>query len=673
MTPETSYTAQGAGSAQSSGAPNETGAPEDYWPLSKLKKAYTDYIFSKRAELDEQIESRRYRHGSQYTAEQVATLTKRKQPIMTFNRTARKIDGIVGLIERLRQDPKAYARTPQHEEGAELATAALRYVLDAQEWKAKSPVCASDGAVDGIGGIALELEQGDQGDPDVGFDVVDITSFFYDPRSFKADFSDARYMGQGKWMEFDAAKEMFPDADETAFSGESTELVNNSDKDMRWFSDEKPHRVRIVECWYQHKGGWCWAFYTGSGILQEGKSYLKDEKGKDFCKFIMFSGIVDQDGDRYGFVRNLKSAQDGLNAKQSKLQHMVSSKRIIVRKGAVADIEITRREWARPDGVVETLGPVNEGAKPDDQSFDFAGLTKLLEFNLQEMESYGPNPQLIGQGSDNQSGRAIALMQQAGMAELGPYILSYKGWKIRVYRGIWNTVKTHWQAERWLRVTDDEGLAQYVHINALEKNEDTGAYEMTNVIGQLDVDIIMDEAPDAVTLQAQSFEILQALGPGFVERFPDIAVELSPLDNATKKKVRERTQQPSPQQQMAEQLQMAGAKAEVENTQADTQLKGAQAMKAMADAHAKPLEAMMSGQPMGQPQEYEVPPELQNMQAMADIHETQANTAHKQAQAFKAQQEAALSPWQMTMDQANAEADRKVTLQQAKQRAKAPA
>jgi hypothetical protein len=28
----------------------------------------------------------------------------------------------------------------------------------------------------------------------------------------------------------------------------------------------------------------------------------------------MFSGNVDQDGDRYGFVRNMKSAQDGINA-----------------------------------------------------------------------------------------------------------------------------------------------------------------------------------------------------------------------------------------------------------------------------------------------------------------------------------------------------------------------
>ncbi len=28
----------------------------EYWPLSKLRKCYTDYLFSKREEIDEQID-----------------------------------------------------------------------------------------------------------------------------------------------------------------------------------------------------------------------------------------------------------------------------------------------------------------------------------------------------------------------------------------------------------------------------------------------------------------------------------------------------------------------------------------------------------------------------------------------------------------------------------------
>lgn len=664
MALETSYSSQSAGAAAFSSAgqqPKEAG--EKYWPLSKLRRCYLDYLKSKREEIDEQIDSRRYYHGSQWTSEQINVLNKRKQPVMTFNRIGRKIDGVVGLIERLRQDPKAFARTPQHEQGAELATAVLRYVLDEQEWKAKSPQAAQDGAIDGIGGIEIELTQGDQGDPEIAFDLVDIQSFFYDPRSYRMDFSDARYLGVGKWLDEDVAKTMFPDADEMSF-GSDDEMVSDTDREQRWFStDGINRRVRIVDIWYQHKGGWCWAVFTGNTILMEGNSYLKDEKGKDIAKYIMFSGNVDQDGDRYGFVRNMKSAQDGINARQSKMQHILASRRLMISQGAVDDIEKVRAEWARPDGVVVTNRPVNEGIKADDQSFDFAGWTKMLEMNLAEIENFGPNPALIGQGIENKSGRAIALLQQAGIAELGPYILAYRGWKIRVYRALWSAVQQHWKSERWVRVTDDEGLAQYLQINGLGVDPATGMPTIVNAVGSLDVDIIMDEAPDHVNLQAESFEILQALGPAFVQQYPEVAIELSPLDTATKKKMREKLEAPNP----AQQLQLAAGQAEVQNTQADTELKAAQAAKAYADAQLAPLQTLIDGQgqPVQQPGEYQVPPELQNAQAMADIEDTIAAARHKQAQAQKTMQDAMLAPQKMQMDMLNAEADRAMSARQA--------
>jgi hypothetical protein len=122
--------------------------------------------------------------------------------------------------------------------------------------------------------------------------------------------------------------------------------------------------------------------------------------------------------------------------------------------------------------------------------------------------------------------------------------------------------------------------------------------------------------------------------------------------------------------------------AEVENRQADTQLKGAQAAKAMMDAKVAPMQAMMDGQVPMQPGEYEPPPELQDAQMLAEIEETYASRDLKMAQAGKAQAEAALAPQKMMMEAANAQADRqlnaqnaaadrKVTMQQAKQRSQA--
>jgi hypothetical protein len=654
---EQSYTAQPAGSPTSGAAGDKEQA--GYWPLSKLKKCYTDYLFNKREEIDEQIDSRRYYHGSQWTEEQIKVMKKRKQPVMTFNRISRKIDGVIGLVEKLRQDPKAFARTPQHEAGAELATAALRYVLDEQEWKAKSPLVALDGAIDGIGGIEIEIEQGDQGDPEIGFEDIDIQSFFYDPRSYEPDFEDARYMGVGKWVDQDIAEGMFPDADFAKLTSDS-ELTNSTDRETRWFSSVgQQKRVRLVDIWYKHKGGWCWAIFTGSAVLMEGQSYLKDEKKKDLCKYIMFSGNVDQDGDRYSFVRNMKSAQDGINAKQSRLQHIIHSKRLIISQGAVDDVEKTRTEWARVDGVVVTNRAVSEGVKIDDQSFDFTGLTKLLEFNLAEIENFGPNPALIGQGIENKSGKAIQLLQQAGMAELGPYILSYRGWKVRVYRALWCAISQHWKAERWIRVTDDQSLTQYIQINGMGVDPQTGQPAIINAIGSLDVDIIIDEAPDAVTLQMQAFEVMQSLGPQFMMQYPDIVLELAPLDTATKKKITDKQQQAAQKAQPQQQLAMANEQAKAHQTEADAKLKEAQTAQVMMETHLSPLQTLMDGQ--GQPQqpgEYQLPPELQNMQAAADIAETHASTQHKQAQAFKTNQEAALAPQSMALDFVSAAADR---------------
>lgn len=534
----------------------------DYWPLTKCKRAYLDYLSSKRLEIDEQQEARRYRHGAHWTSTQVEALNKRKQPVVTYNRIGRKINGVVGLVEKLRQDPKAYPRTPKHEEGAELATAVIRYALDQQDWKAKSPICAESGAVDGIGGIELELEQGDQEDKEVGFEIVDTDGFFYDPRSFRMDFSDATYMGMGKWLDPEVAKELIPGKDEEIDRsiGDNSDLTSNSDRDDKWFFTEGDRkRIRLVDIWYRHKGEWCWALFTGSSILMEGKSYLVDEKQKTICKFIMFSAAVDHDGDRYGFVRDLKSANDEINQRRSKGLHELNTRRIIARKGQFDDIEITRREAARPDGVVEwnAQGSGDTGPEFDDskKQADIQGQLAFLEDAKAEIENFGPNPALIGTGVNAKSGRAIALMQEAGIAELGPYILAYRGWKLRVYRAVFNAIRTNWMAERWIRVTDNDGLAQFVQINAMQTDPMTGVPTMVNAIGQLDVDIILDEGPDTINMMQDMYETLSQIVPSLApllapaegKALIGALIDVSPMDAAAKKKYRDAGQQAAQQ------------------------------------------------------------------------------------------------------------------------------
>jgi len=391
---------------------------------ARRKKEYLGYLENKNEEIKEQQDARRYYHGSQWTSEQIKAFRTRKQPVVTYNRVGRKINAVVGLLERQKQDPRGFPRTPKHEEGAEVATAVLRYVCEEQEWSSKSPICGLNGAVDGLAGVEIVLETGDRGDVEVGFDVVDPSAFFYDPRSLKMDFSDARFMGVGKWADIDATIEMFPDKeDEIRNSVETgTELTSNPDSDNKWFSGEANNmRVRLVDHWYIKGGEWHWCLYTGATVLAEGKSYLIDEKGKTTCKYIMYSANVDHDGDRYGFVRNMRSSQDEINQRRSKGLHLLNSRRIITQSNDGKDIENIRREAARPDGVIT----YPNGAEPpvfDDSSkgTELQGQIAFLEDAKSEIENYGFNPALMGQGVDKLSGRAMQIQQQAGIAELGP-------------------------------------------------------------------------------------------------------------------------------------------------------------------------------------------------------------------------------------------------------------
>lgn len=546
-----------------------------------LKRQYLNYLDIKSDEIKEQQDSRRYYHGAHWTAEQVKALNNRKQPVVTYNRIGRKINAIVGLLAKQRQDPRGFPRTQGHEHGAEVATAVLRYVCDAQEWEAKDPICGLNGAVDGIGGIELTLEQAATGDMDVGMEIVDPAGFFYDPRSMKADFSDARYMGLGKWADVDTVIEMFPDkeAEIRASIDAGEDLTSNPDSDVKWVDGSDGNRkVRLVDHWYIERGQWMYCIYTGAVELMRGQSYLTDERRKPICKYIMFSSNVDHDGDRYGFVRNMRSAQDEVNQRRSKALHIGNARRMVIEDGGGLEVEKVRKEAARPDGVI--VYPTGTAAPQFDDAARGQELTAQLGFLEEakaEIENYGFNPALIGTGVQDMSGRAIQLQQQAGIAELGPYLLAYRGWKLRVYRAIWWAVKQHWSAERWVRVTDDEGVAQFMAVNRLTIDPRTGMPAIENALGSLDVDIIIDEGPDTINMQADAYDTLSVMATKGQNVPPEVLIELSPLHGSVKKKItgmieqaRQQAAQMPPAAQQAMQLEMQGKQAENRKTEAET-------------------------------------------------------------------------------------------------------
>jgi hypothetical protein len=650
--PLSGYSVGGSGVSSGASSTEDSTKKKGYWSLQRLKRAYLDYLGTKREEIDEQQDSRRFINGSQWTQAQLNDFKNRKQPTTTNNKVVRKIDGIIGTLERLKQDPKAYPRTPMHEEGAELATGALRYALDVQNWSAKDPICARMCASEGIGGLEFNLISGDRGDTEVELAVVQTDSFFYDPRSYLHDFSDAAFMGVGKWMDVDSAVDVFPDYEDEIRDSVETggELSSEPDREFKWFQayGENP-RVRIVDGWYKHKGKWCYCVFTGNTKLMEDASYLVDEKGETQCKYEMFSCYIDQDGDRYGFIRNLKPLQQQINYRESKTIQLMHTRQLIAPKGAFDDVEVARREAARPDGVViYNMGIEKPDFNDASKQADIAAQFKYLENVKTDFETFGPNIAVTGEGLENSSGRAIQLLQQSGLADLGPFIQSYRDWKIRVYRKTWNAIQKHWTSERWIRVTDDDNLKQLVGINQTQVDPMTGMPVMVNAIGSLDVDIVLDEGPDTVNQMGDAYDTLTALAQKGAEIPPAILIELSPIQSSIKKKLLEILNPSSPEaqqkKQMVEQLQLQQAEADVRDKMASAKMKEAQAIKALAEANAPP-EQQMGDDPN------KVNAEV--MESHAKVAKTEAEIAKIQADIRKIEQEMQLEPVRMEMEQRN--------------------
>ena len=535
-----------------------------------------------------------------------------------------------------------------------MATQVVRTICDASQFEDLETECCRDAAVQGLAVDELCLEAGDQGDPDLRFEYRDPKTWFYDPRSLKFDFSDTRFHGIYKWAditELDDVAEGASDAVRGSMYADTGYFTAfDSDRELMWTDNR--NRVRLVDHWYLEGGVWKWCLHAGMTLLMQGESPFFNERGKSISKFFAFANQIDADGDHYGFVRRLKGPQDAMNQHRSKSIHIMNTRQLKIKEGAVDDIEVSRREGARPDGVLVYHGDEKDlqVLQPDQE---FLQQTKYYEDAKAEIDNFGPNQQLMMMGQ-NTSGRAYNMSQQAGLAELGPFLKNFRMWKLAQYRAAFVAAQRHWTAQRFLRVTSDEGVAQFMMVNGVELDQ-FGQPQLVNVLGQIDVDIHIDEGPDTETVMGDVFDTLMALSQNNVPVPPQAIIEASYLPAQEKKKLNAMISQVDPIKQQAAQLQLQGAAATVQKTQAETQKIAADAGKAQTASMLNVAKAQNEGSPDA-PQAPQSP--LDIAERIANIRETNATALHKTASANKLDHQALMTPLELFATHAQQNADR---------------
>lgn len=181
-------------------------------------------------------------------------------------------------------------------------------------------------------------------------------------------------------------------------------------------------------------------------------------------------------------------------------------------------------------------------------------------------------------GSGQQSGRAIIAQQQAGLAELAPIYDSLADWTERVYRAVWNRIRQFWTEPRWIRITDDNEAPRFLGINQIVMGP--MGPQMVNNVGEIDVDILIDQAPDYASLRAEQFEALTNMASRGVPIPPQLIIEASEIPD--KKRLLEMLK-PDPQQAaMQQQMQMRAMDAEIGEKEANAERVRAAAAKDLA-------------------------------------------------------------------------------------------
>jgi hypothetical protein len=577
--------------------------------------------------------ARDYFDGKQFTAEERATLIKRKQPITPENLIKPKVEGMCGLERQGRTDPKAYPRTQKHDQDATAATDALRYVADDQDVNVKKSRVFENMLIEGYGGVEISVHKV-KGQIDPKVTRIAHDRLYFDPHSSEADFSDAMFMGYITWIDVAKAKLKWPEKaeiiEQTMSSPYSTSGAAFEDK-PRWASwaDSKRKRIRVNTHYHLDNGVWHRCVFTLSGELEESApSPFLDDEGNPENPLILQSAYVDRDNDRYGIVRDMIPLQDEVNKRRSKFLHMVNNAKVRVDPSVGQDKNMIRREMARPDGVIVAgPGEVEELGNANRESGQFQ---LLLDTRQTLKGNIGPNATMQGKSGQDQSGRAILALQQAGMTEMTPLLDNLRHFTLRMYRQIWNRIRQYWTEERWVRVTDDDKNVRFVGVNLppeMAPEQAMGAaYQVANafqqgmideqtaqqyvaevrkkaqpqnVIAELDVDIEIDEVNETPTLQAEQFDgLVQMASSGFFgtpipPEMLELIVQSSQLRDKQKlleiiEKAKEAAMQPNPMAEQMQQTQIEGEAAKVEETQSKVMVNIAKAheiaAKPMTDA-----------------------------------------------------------------------------------------
>ena len=353
-------------------------------------------------------------HSKQFSDKELQELKDRGQPALVYNDIKPSMLWILGTERRNRTDWNVNPRSADDVAAAEIKTKLLKWLDDTNNARWERSRAFADQVLSGEGWTEIYAENDEYGDVRLRLRHQHWRNILVDFQSRRPDMDDANHLFRTQVLSLDDVKGIFPkhngnlDAeaqdpeslvreDQGAYNTENARSYDDSGSGgagilnldtMVYAGSEKA--IRVMECWYrktekvqvirgegaldrvtydsknqQHvqavtlgqyelreaiRRQMYLAIFTRQTMLWHGKSPYAHNRFP-FVRRTVFQD--DKTGEPYGLVRDLRDPQSDLNKRRNKALYLLSTRRIIMDKNSVDNINELVEEAARPDSIIQ--------------------------------------------------------------------------------------------------------------------------------------------------------------------------------------------------------------------------------------------------------------------------------------------------------------------------------
>lgn len=414
--------------------------------------------------------------NDQWEDKNIKNFLETNMPPETYNLVRYYTDVLIGYFSLTLNDIQVVPSKPQYNIQASLLQDIVAYTMNTNNMKIKLSKIKRDSILHGVSCCYITPEWTKEYDSygrkvyKIVIDYVPLNEIFLDPYSVEMDYSDATFIHRVRYVSKMELKKLFPkkkkEIDQAMISSYTARDIYKPE-DIYTYIDSMYKQLELTHTVYVDEKDRRWSVYwTGDTVLEKKEitglstkfPYLISKTTK--CQTVGF----------YGSFHDILDTQKMINKMLAKMSLKAMGNKLYVESGAVDDIDKLQIQENSAAPIVELKDRGLSKILRDNGVVDIQSFLGLIENAKKRMQDLvHVNDSILGQTYASESGRKVALQQNAAAAALEPLKQKIEQMYVTIGRAICKYAQQYYTTEQVLPLTDDIVGTRFVEINKPEK------------------------------------------------------------------------------------------------------------------------------------------------------------------------------------------------------------